>query len=106
MAFGVLLFISPFVFGETSHQDAARSAYVLGALLLLSGILAAAMREGRHSIVLNAPGVVSVVTFISPWVFGFSGVRGIAWTAWVLAVATVLVAGTLRTVRRTHMGLA
>jgi VIT1/CCC1 family predicted Fe2+/Mn2+ transporter len=36
MAFGVLLFISPFVFGETSQRVASVSAYVLGVLLFLS----------------------------------------------------------------------
>jgi hypothetical protein len=74
MAFGVLLFISPFVFGETSHEVAARSAYVFGVLLVLAGALAAATRDGRRSLFLNAPGFVSVVTFVSPWVLRFSGV--------------------------------
>jgi uncharacterized membrane protein HdeD (DUF308 family) len=92
MVFGVLLFVSPFVFGETSQQTAAVSAYVLGVLLLLSGIMAAALREARRSPILNAPGVVAVITFLAPFVLGFAGVTGIAWTAWVLAVATVLVA--------------
>jgi uncharacterized membrane protein HdeD (DUF308 family) len=106
MAFGVLLFISPFVFGETSQRVAAVSAYVLGVLLLLSGVLAAAMREGRRSPILNAPGAVAVVTFVSPWVLGFSGVTGIAWTAWVLAVATLLVAGSLLLGSRSPMKVA
>ena len=33
MVFGVPLFISPFVFGETSHRGASIAAYVLGVLL-------------------------------------------------------------------------
>jgi len=96
MAFGVLLFISPFVLGETSHQVAAVSAYVLGVLLFLSGILAAATREPRHSLILNAPGLMAVITFVAAVVLGFSGVTKIAWVAGVLAVATVLVAATLQ----------
>jgi uncharacterized membrane protein HdeD (DUF308 family) len=106
MAFGVLLFVSPFVFGETSHGVAATSAYVLGALLVLSGILAAANREGRRSLFLNVPGAVSVVTFFSPWVLGFSDVTEIARAAWVMAIATVLVAGTLVFDRRNRMKVA
>jgi uncharacterized membrane protein HdeD (DUF308 family) len=102
VAFGVLLFISPFVFGETSREVAARSAYVLGVLLVLSGILAAATREGRRSLFLNAPGLVSVVTFVSPWALGFRGVTGIAWTDWVLAILTLLVASSLRGTRRSR----
>jgi uncharacterized membrane protein HdeD (DUF308 family) len=100
MMFGVLLVISPFVFGETSDQVAAVSTYVLGALLLVSGIVAAATREARRSLILNAPGIVSVLTFIAPFVLGFTGVTGIAWTAWVLAIVTILIGATLGLGRR------
>jgi uncharacterized membrane protein HdeD (DUF308 family) len=94
MLFGVLLFASPFVFGETSNGTASVSAYVLGVLLFLSGIVAAATREARRSPILNVPGLVAVVTFIAPWVLGFSAITGIAWTAWAMAILTVLVAAT------------
>ena len=96
MLFGVLLFISPFAFGETSNEVAARSAYVLGVLLALAGVLAAATREARRSLLLNAPGLASVIALVSPFALGFTGVTGIAWTAWVMAVATVLVGASLR----------
>jgi uncharacterized membrane protein HdeD (DUF308 family) len=96
MVFGILLFISPFVFGATSERSAAVSMYVLGGLLFVSGLVAAATGAARRSLLLNAPGLVSVLTFISPWVLRFTDVPKIAWTAWVLAALTVLVAGTLR----------
>jgi uncharacterized membrane protein HdeD (DUF308 family) len=94
MVFGVLLFISPLVFGETSQQVATISAYVLGILLFVSGIITAATREARRSPILNVPGVAAVLTFLAPWVLGFSGVTGIAWTAWALAILTILVGAT------------
>jgi uncharacterized membrane protein HdeD (DUF308 family) len=94
MVFGVLLFVSPFVFGETSNTTAAYSAYVLGVLLFLSGIVASVTREARRSPILNGPGVVAIITFIAPFALGFATVTGIAWTAWALAVLTVLVAAT------------
>jgi uncharacterized membrane protein HdeD (DUF308 family) len=100
MAFGVLLFISPFVFGETSQRTAAVSAYVLGVLLVLSGIAAAANRQERRSLILNAPGIAAIITVLAPFVLGFTGVPGIAWSAWVLAVATVVVGASLRLGRR------
>ena len=103
MAFGVLLLISPFAFGDTSHQTAAVSAYVLGVLLFLSGIAAAANRQERHSLILNAPGIAAIITFLAPFVLGFTGVTGIAWSAWVLAVATVVVGGSLRLGRRSRI---
>ena len=101
MAFGVLLFISPFVFGETSHQVATVSTYVLGVLLFLSGIVAAATREPRRSLILNAPGLIAVIAFVAAVILGFSGVTKIAWVAGVLAVATVIVGATLRLGSRT-----
>ena len=112
MVFGVLLIISPFVFGPTLpfyphnlHRLSSISAYVLGALLVLSGIVAAATREARRSLIVNAPGIAAVVTFIAAIVLGFVEGEGgpvsqlraeIAVTAGVMAIATVLVGATLR----------
>ena len=96
MVFGLLLIISPFVFGETSHHLSSIGAYVLGALLVLSGIVAAVTREARRSLIVNAPGIAAVITFIAAIVLGFAGVPGIAWTAGVVAILTVLVGATLR----------
>jgi hypothetical protein len=101
--FGVLLFISPFVFGETSHHVSTIAAYVLGVLLLASGIVAAATREARRSLIVNAPGLVAVITFIAAVVLAFGGGPGIAWTAGGLAILTVLVGATLRMGRPTDI---
>jgi uncharacterized membrane protein HdeD (DUF308 family) len=101
MVFGVVLFISPFVLGETSHRGASIAAYVLGVLLFVSGIVAAATREPRRSLIVNAPGLVSVVTLIAAVILGFtSGGTGIAVTAGVLAILTVVVGASLRMSRQ------
>jgi uncharacterized membrane protein HdeD (DUF308 family) len=96
MVFGVLLFISPLVFGETSHHISTYGAYVLGVLLFASGIVAAATREPRRSLIVNAPGIAAVITFIAAIVLLFVGVIGIALTAAGLAILTVVVGATLR----------
>jgi uncharacterized membrane protein HdeD (DUF308 family) len=101
MVFGVLLIISPFVFGETSHHLSSYGAYVLGALLILAGIVAAATREARRSLIVNAPGIAAVITFIAAIVLLFGGAPGIAWTAVVLAILTVLVGASFRMGRQT-----
>ena len=106
IVFGVLLFISPLVFGETSQAVAAGSAYVLGVLLVLSGIVTAAIRDSRRSPILYVPGVLAVVTFFAPFVLGFAGVTGIAWTAWVMGVLTLAVVATLVSGSRTQMKTA
>jgi uncharacterized membrane protein HdeD (DUF308 family) len=101
IVFGVLLFISPFVFGETSHHLSTYGAYVLGALLVVGGVVAAATKEARRSLVVNAPGIAAVITFIAGIVLLFGGAPGIAWTAAALAVLTVAVGATLRMSRST-----
>jgi hypothetical protein len=101
MAIGVLLFVSPFVFHDTGQTVAATTAYVLGALLFLAGLLATAMREvGSVEIV---PAALGVVTFVAPWVLGFTAVTAVAWAAWILGILAVLNAGGtfLRAGRRT-----
>ena len=91
--FGVLLFISPIVFGDTGQSTATITAYILGVLIVLGGLLAAAMRQPNP--VEYVPVILGVITFISPWVFGFSAVTGVAWAAWALGVLTVLSAGSV-----------
>ena len=98
MATGVLLFLSPIVFGQTSATVATGSAYVLGILLFVSGIIAAAIREARGFEVV--PAILGVVTFVSPWALGFAGVTGVAWSAWLLGIVALLASGSLLFARR------
>jgi uncharacterized membrane protein HdeD (DUF308 family) len=96
MVFGIVVFISPLVLGETSHHTATLGAYVLGALLVVAGIVAAYTREARRSLVVNAPGIVAAITFVAAIVLLFSGATGIAVTAGLMAILTVLAGATLR----------
>jgi uncharacterized membrane protein HdeD (DUF308 family) len=91
--FGVALFVAPFVFGDTSQTTATTTAYILGALLLLSGLLAAAMREANQ--VEWIPVILGVITFISPFVLGFTAVTAIAWAAYIVGVLAGINAGSL-----------
>src|SRR5229473_4885028 len=45
VALGVITFLTPFVFGQATQNVAAYTAYVLGALIALAGILNAAMKQ-------------------------------------------------------------
>jgi uncharacterized membrane protein HdeD (DUF308 family) len=93
MLFGIALFVSPFVFGDTSQTVAAGSAYLMGGLLFLSGLLSAAMREPRGIELI--PAVLGVVTFVMPWILGFTGVTAVAWIAWVVGILAVLNSGSV-----------
>jgi uncharacterized membrane protein HdeD (DUF308 family) len=102
MVFGALVFISPLVFSETSHHTATLGAYVLGALLVVGGIVAALNREPRRSLVVNAPGIAAVINFVAAIVLLFSGATGIALTAGLMAILTVLAGATFRMGGRTE----
>jgi hypothetical protein len=90
---GVVLFLTPFIFGETANSVAASTAYVVGALIALAGLWNAAMRKaGGIELV---PAVLAVILFVSPWAFGFSAVTGLAWAAWIIAILVVFTVGSV-----------
>jgi hypothetical protein len=90
---GVVTFLTPFAFGDTSQTIAASTAYVLGVLIALAGLLNAAMgRVGGLEVI---PAVLAVILFVSPWAFGFTAVTALAWSAWIVGILVVLAAGSL-----------
>ena len=90
---GVVLFVTPFLFGETANSVAASTVYVLGALIALAGVLNAAMKDAGGLELI--PAVLAVILFVSPWAFGFSALTGLAWAAWIIAILVVLTVGSL-----------
>jgi hypothetical protein len=90
---GVVMFVTPFVFAETSQTVAASSAYVLGVLIVLAGLLNAAMKQAGGLEVI--PAALGVILFVSPWLFGFTAVTALAWSAWMIGILIVVVAGSL-----------
>jgi hypothetical protein len=90
---GVVLFLTPFAFGETSQTVAAYIAYVLGVLIALAGLLNVAMRQAGGLELISA--ALAVVLFVSPWAFGFTAVTALAWSAWIIAIVVVLAAGSV-----------
>lgn len=90
---GVLLFIAPFVFSTTSDTNASWTAYVMGALAFLAGVTMLAVQTFR--IVEYGVLLLGVLLFLSPWVLGFAGLASIAWTAWIIGVLLVLLAGSV-----------
>jgi hypothetical protein len=90
---GVVLFVTPFVFGETAQTVAASTTYTLGVLVALAGLLNAAMREAGGLELI--PAVLAVILFVSPWVFGFTAVTALAWSAWIIGILVLAAAGSL-----------
>jgi hypothetical protein len=88
---GVVLFVTPFAFGETANSAAASTAYVVGALIALAGVLNAGMKSAGGLELI--PAVLAVILFVSPWAFGFSAVTALPWAAWIIAILIVLAVG-------------
>ena len=92
IAIGVVVFATPFVFGETSNGNAAYSAYILGALVALAGLAAAFMATSSKAV----EGIVTglgVILFFTPWLFGFTAVTATSWVSWIAGVLVVGVSG-------------
>src|SRR5437899_3681800 len=90
---GVILFLTPFAFGEAAMAVAASTTYILGALIALAGLLNGATRQPTGLEII--PAVLAVVLFVSPWAFGFTAVTALAWSAWIVAILVVLAVGSL-----------
>ena len=90
---GVVLFLTPFALGETAMTVAASTAYVLGVVIALAGLLNAAMRRAGGLELI--PAVLAVILFVSPWAFGFTAVTGLAWSSWIIAILIVVVLSSL-----------
>ena len=92
-ALGVILFITPFVSGDTSQATASWTAYIGGVLLFVFGggmLLAPAVRNLEVF-----PLILGVLLFLAPWVLGFTGVTALAWSAWVIGVLAFIAAGSV-----------
>src|SRR5260370_14366116 len=97
VALGVILFVTPLVFGDTAQTVAASAACVLGVLMVLGGLLNAAMREAGGLEII--PAVLAVILAVSPWAFGFTAVTVLAWSGGVIAILVLLAVGGLFSTR-------
>jgi SPW repeat len=92
IAIGVVVFATPFVFGETSNGNAASSAYILGALVVVAGLLAVFMASPSKYVAWIVA-ALGVILFFTPWLFGFTAVTATAWVSWIAGVLVVGVSG-------------
>jgi hypothetical protein len=90
---GVLLFVTPFVFGATDMMPAAWVAYIGGAVLVIVGI--GSLSSPKNQSLEWTEAVVGVLMFVAPFVFGFTGLSTIAWSAWIAGILAVLLAGSV-----------
>lgn len=80
---GVLLFLSPWIIGFSGMAAAAASAWVIGvATVVIFSIALAKPQQWEEWVNL----VLAVLLILSPFVLGFTGVVGAAWTHWILGI--------------------
>ena len=90
---GILLFISPFVFGGMAVPAAEWTALIGGVLLVIVGLWNLASPANRAGEWIE--GLIGVLVFIAPWVLAFTGLSAMAWSAWIIGVLAVLSAASV-----------
>jgi len=90
---GALVALSPLVFTKTWTENEAWIGYIVGGLIFVVGVAKLLFEEAGY--LEWAQFGLAVALFLSPWVIGFTAVAGMAWAAWIGAVALVLALATL-----------
>ena len=90
---GVLLFITPFIFGATGVAAVAWTAYVAGVLLLIAGLWSLSVPSLRFTEYSEV--VIGVLVFVAPFVLGFAGITYLAWSDWIAGILAVLLGGSV-----------
>jgi len=92
VAIGIVVFVTPFVFSETSSGSAAYSAYIMGALIGIAGLAAAFMAIPSKPIEWTTA-LFGVILFFTPWLFAFTAATAMTWVSWIAGVLVVGVSG-------------
>ena len=90
---GLLLGLSPFVFGYAGHAIALWTSIVLGALVILIAIIgqsSTAMDKRWEYWVIGLSGLAA---FIAPFVFGYSNVVTLLWSGLILGALLAVLDG-------------
>jgi uncharacterized membrane protein HdeD (DUF308 family) len=86
--------------GMTGDGKVVAAMITLGALLAISSIVSLARPgvTGTEWVTI----VLGVLLFVAPWVVGYAGLTGAAWTSWL--VGAIVVAVSLTVVRASNRG--
>ncbi len=89
---GIIAIATPFVFAIDLAGSAAWSAYVLGGLLVLSGLWSASTSEPNAGIEW-IPAIVGIALLAAPWLVNYTTVTELAWMSWIVGVLAILNSG-------------
>ena len=92
LVLGVILFITPWVFGTATNTASSWDAWIIGVIGVILALLALAyVRAAWIPEYLSV--ALGVLLFISPWVLGFAALSSAAWAAWIIGILFVVVNG-------------
>lgn len=98
---GVYAFLSPI--WTTTTTTATWTMVVLGVVTAAVALWSLALPGDRNSEIAHM--AMGILLFIAPWVMGFAGLSGMAWTAWVTGVVAFIAgAWAMPLSNRIHMG--
>lgn len=73
----------------TTDGKTTTTLIVLGVLTIIAGLVNLSMP--RRQSMEWSQGILGILLFISPWVLAFTGMTGIAITAWICGAVTIIV---------------
>jgi hypothetical protein len=94
---GVILFVAPWVTGTaydlgiSADSHAAWNAWIVGAVVALVALWSLAAPASQLPEWINV--VLGIWLFIAPWVLGYSLLTASAWTAWIIGILVIIMAG-------------
>jgi hypothetical protein len=91
LVLGIILFISPWysVMWNASNAVAPWNTWIFSAVMIGLSIFELIV-QGR-ALVGIANALVAIWIFISPWLYGYGYMNGIAWSSWVIGVLVFIV---------------
>jgi hypothetical protein len=92
LVLGIILFITPWVFGTATRPSSSWDAWILGVIGVLLSLWALGL-PASYLVAEWITVVLGIVLFISPWVLGFAAVSSAAWVAWIIGVLFFILAG-------------
>lgn len=86
---GIVAFASPFFFGMDLAGYPAWTAYVVGIVLVLSGLWTGSAAKPAATFEW-VPVIAGLALFLAPWLLAYTGTTQIAWTSWIVGGLAVL----------------
>lgn len=89
---GLILAISPFLFGYSADSTALWTSVIIGGATLIVSLIEGS-RADRDQWEYWAAGILGLVAIIAPFIFGFGRITSAMWTSIIVGALIVIFAG-------------